>query len=194
MAASRSPASSKARSRSHVFSYRLRALYSAWYEELEGSPVECRAVTAGAAIVIRSGALPGAPLPRARAKSLIFNHSSSLISPLRASCSLPVHASGEKLGAQAVHCFADRKITMRNDFGHQNALRVWGLLLVLTVHPRRRLHQLTLARELNSTMLNDCPSLRASAKLLRASNPASLDLICDSRLCTRFPLNVPAKQ
>ena len=30
----------------------------------------------------------------------------------------------KKLAAQAIHCFADRDITMRNDFGHQNALRV----------------------------------------------------------------------
>jgi hypothetical protein len=43
MAASRSPASSKARRRSHASSYRLRALL----------PVECRAVAAGVAMVVR---------------------------------------------------------------------------------------------------------------------------------------------
>ena len=45
--------------------------------------------------LLHSGALPSAPPPRAGAKSLIFNHSSSLINPLRASYSSPVHASGK---------------------------------------------------------------------------------------------------
>ena len=56
------------------------------------------AVAADAAIVNPSGALPGAPPLRAGAKSLIFNRSSSLINPLRALYSLPVHASGKSSG------------------------------------------------------------------------------------------------
>ena len=51
-------ASFNARIRQHAFSYRLRALYSAWYEELEGSPVRCGAVATGAAMVFGVGALP----------------------------------------------------------------------------------------------------------------------------------------
>ena len=42
MAASRSPASSEARSRSHASSNRLLALYSAWYSGSEGLPVAMR--------------------------------------------------------------------------------------------------------------------------------------------------------
>jgi hypothetical protein len=68
-------------------------------------------------------------------------------------------------------------------FGHQNALRVSGLLLVLTAHPRRRLRQSILAREFSSTMLNECPSLRASARSFPTRIPASLDLIAFSPRC-----------
>src|ERR1035437_7672302 len=168
-------------------SYRLRALYCAWYEELEGSPVRCVAVAADAAIGVRSGALPGAPPPRAGAKSMIFNHSSSLINPLRASYSSPVHASGKSSRPRRFHCFVDRDITMRNELGHQNALRVSGLLLVLTAHPRRRLRQSILAREFSSTMLNECPSLRASARSPPTRIPPSPDLIRVLRFCSHFP-------
>jgi hypothetical protein len=84
MAASRSPPSSKMRSRSQVSSYRLFALYSAWYAALEGSPDED--------ILTVTGRAPGAPLPRAGVKSLILNHSSSLINPLGALYSSPVHS------------------------------------------------------------------------------------------------------
>src|ERR1019366_2214065 len=66
-----------------------------------GTLTPCGAVAADAAIGVRSGALPGAPPPRAGAKSVIFNHSSSLINPLRASYSSPVHASGKTRGPGA---------------------------------------------------------------------------------------------
>ena len=126
------------------------------------------------------------------AKSFFFTHSSSLINPLRASCSLPVHAS-RKSSRPRRFTASDRDITMRNDFGHQNALRVSGLLLVLTAHPRRPLRPSILAREFSSTVLNECPSLRASAR----SRPTKflhhliLSVFRDSALISR---NVPAEQ
>ena len=165
-----------ARTRSHAFSYRLRALYSSWYEELEGSPVRCGAVATGAAMVFGVGALPGAPPPRAGTKSLNFNRSSSLINPLRASCSLPGKARGPGgsllRGPRYNHAERFRSSERSEGFG----------LLVLTAHPQHRLRQSALAREFSSTMLNECLSLRASARSL----PAHLIL---SRIC-RF--NGPA--
>ena len=60
-------------------------------------------------------------------------------------------------------------------------------VLVLTAHRRRRRSQWTLAREFSSTMLNDCPSLRASARSLPTRISASLDLIRDLRVCHSYP-------
>jgi hypothetical protein len=100
-------------------------------EELEGSPVRCGAVATGAAMVFGVGALPGAPPPRAGAKSLIFNRSSSLINPLRASCSLPGKARGPGgsllRGPRYNHAERFRSSERSEGFG----------LLVLTARPRR---------------------------------------------------------